>query len=139
VMYSRLFGKGQQNLYQFMDEELVDIDRKVLNGMAKGVKFTALAYHGVRMYSDAARFVSYKKTGQFMQATPFTGAKSVHAVLAEDAKFPASKEALISQEGWKVVDLTPDKRVRLADVLQNLPDKTFDNVEEVMNNLKVPA
>ena len=44
VMYSRLFGKGQKNLYQFTDEELVDIDRKVLEGLASGVKVAVVPH-----------------------------------------------------------------------------------------------
>jgi uncharacterized protein YecE (DUF72 family) len=60
VVYSRLFGKGQMNLYQFTDEELVDVNKKVLEGLASGAKTVALSYHGARMYSDAARFMNYK-------------------------------------------------------------------------------
>ncbi len=136
TIYSRLFGKGQKNLYQFIDEELVDIDRKVLEGMANGTKKVALSYHGARMHMDAARFLMYKKTGRFMPVTSFTGADSVRAVLSEDVHFPASKSTLVSSQGWKVVDLTQDKRVHLAEILSKLPDKNYDNVDEVTQALE---
>jgi uncharacterized protein YecE (DUF72 family) len=132
VLYSRLFGKGQKNLYQFTDEELVDIDRKVLDGLASGVKTAALSYHGVRMNTDAIRFVKFKQTGQFLPVSPFTGKKSIQFVLAEDISFPASRQQLIDKEGWKVVDLTPDKRVHLVDVLSKLPEKQYGSVTDVL-------
>ncbi len=136
VVYSRLFGKGQKNLYQFTDEELVDIDRKVLEGLASGVKVAALSYHGVRMNSDAARFTHYKQTGKFFSVTPFTGVESAKAVLAEDAKFPSSKQNLIETQGWKVVDLTADKRIHLSELLTQIPDKIYGNLEELVKALE---
>jgi uncharacterized protein YecE (DUF72 family) len=136
VVYSRLFGKGQMNLYQFTDEELVDIDSKVLDGLAHGAKSVALSYHGARMYSDAARFMNYKKTGKFFSVAPFAGVESAKAVLAEDAKFPASKQNLIADQGWKVVDQTTQKRVHLSELLAQIPDKTYNNLEEVVHALE---
>lgn len=137
VVYSRLFGKRQMNLYQFTDEELVDIDRNVLEGLARGAKVAALSYHGVRMNLDAARFMHYKKTGKFFSVTPFTGISSAKAVLSEDAKFPSSKQSLIEHQGWKVVDLTSEKRVHLSKLLEQIPDRTYDSLEEVTHFLEV--
>jgi uncharacterized protein YecE (DUF72 family) len=136
VVYSRLFGKGQKNLYQFTDEELIDIDQKVFEGLASGVKTVALSYHGARMHSDAARFVNYKKTGKFFSVTPFTGVASAKAVLSEDAKFPSTKQDLITQEGWKVVDLTEDKRVHLSELLAQIPERTYTSIKEVVAELE---
>jgi hypothetical protein len=132
VVYSRLFGKGTHNIYQFTDEELVGIDDGVLK---LGGKIAALSYHGVRMHADAARFMEYKKTGKFMPVTGSTGVDSVRAVLAEDARFPSSKAELIKDQGWKVVDLTADKRVHLSELLANIPDKTYVDLDEVAQAL----
>jgi uncharacterized protein YecE (DUF72 family) len=137
VVYSRLFGKGQMNLYQFTDEELVDIDQKVLEGLASGTKIAALSYHGARMHTDAARFAHYKKTGKFFSVTPFTGADSAKAILSEDTKFPASKQSLIERQGWKVVDLTSERRVHLSELLAQIPDKIYGSLEDVMQVLEV--
>jgi uncharacterized protein YecE (DUF72 family) len=137
IIYSRLFGKGQSNLYQFTDEELINIDRKVLNGLASGTKTAALSYHGMRMNTDAIRFVQYKHTGQFLPATPFIGRQSIASVLKEDATFPTSKANLIQQEGWKVVDLTADKRVHLSEVLTNLPEKQYSSLNDVLGALEL--
>lgn len=133
VVYSRLFGRGKLNIYQFTDEELTEIDEK-----AKGCncKVAALSYHGVRMNTDAARFMHYKQTGKFSPATSFTGVDSAKTVLSEDAKFPSSKDELIAHQGWKVVDVTLDKRVHLSDLLSRIPEKTFSSIDEVVAALE---
>ncbi len=133
VIYSRLFGKGWHNRYQFTDDELTDIDSKVEKAKPK---VAALSYHGMRMNTDAARFKTFKKTGKFIPITSFTGLESAKTVLTEDAKFPVSKEQLIQQQGWKVIDLTADKRVHLSDVLLKIPEKTYNNLDDVMTALE---
>jgi hypothetical protein len=134
VAYSRLFGKGKHNAYQFTDDELVEIDEKALK---TGAKIVAMSYHGIRMSSDAVRFMRYKKTGNFPAVTSFTGVESARAVLSEDACFPSPKQALIEDQGWKVVDATPQKRVHLCEWLSRIPEKTYENVDEVVNALEV--
>ncbi len=88
------------------------------------------------MNSDAVRFLQYKKTGKFMAATPFTGIESARAVLFEDARFPISKSELIEKQGWKVVDLTPEKRVRLSELLVKIPDRVYRDLDEVVKELE---
>ena len=132
VVYSRLFGKGKHNMYQFTDDELVEIGQK---SDSAGSKIVALSYHGVRMNTDAARFLKYKKMGEFMPATQFTGVDSARAVLSEDAQFPYSKAKLIEHQGWKVIDLTLSKRVHLSELLAHIPEKTYKSIEEVTSEL----
>ncbi len=52
ILYSRLFGHGEHNLYQFDDVELLQIEQQV-NEMGRGEAY--LTFHRARMYSDAAR------------------------------------------------------------------------------------
>jgi len=133
ILYSRLFGKGHHNIYQPTDEELRKIDRKASEGDQKTV---AVSFHFVRMYKDAARFKIYKNTGKFPTVTKSTGLGSLTEVLREDAKFPSSKEELISRQGWKLIDLTKAKRVHASYMLQRLPEKTYNNLNEVVQTLK---
>ena len=133
VLYTRLFGKGRHNRYQFTDEELEEIAHKVLTSKAKTV---ALSYHGVRMNTDAVRFVGYTKTGTFLPVTQFRGVASAKAVLSEDAKFPASKQTLIEDQGWKVFDATADRRLRLSEWLQEIPDKVYGSLDEVVKAME---
>jgi uncharacterized protein YecE (DUF72 family) len=134
VTYSRLFGKGQHNIYQFTDDELAEIDQKAQETNSKTV---ILSYHGTRMNTDAARFLHYKSTGKFLPATAHTGFDSAKAVLAEDATFPATKTELKAEQGWKVIDVTPEKRVHLSEVLNKIPDKTYSNLEEIIKELRM--
>jgi hypothetical protein len=134
VIYSRVFGKGEHNIYQFTDEELIEIDQKILKAEAR---VAIITYHGIRMSSDASRFKKYKETGEFVPVTAYTGADSARAVLIEDAKFPSTKAELINHQGWKVVDLTADKRVHLSKMLSKLPRKTYNGVEDVIKELEV--
>lgn len=134
VVYSRLFGKGKHNIYQFTDEELVEIDGK----LAKlSPRIAAISYHGVRMNTDAMRFKQYKSTGVFPSVTSFVGINSARQVLSEDARFPSSKAELIEDQGWKVIDLAPSKRVHLADLLSKIPDRKYYDLGEVVSVLEV--
>jgi uncharacterized protein YecE (DUF72 family) len=133
VTYSRLFGKGQHNLYQFTDEELLEIDAKAKE---TGSKTIIMSYHGARMNSDAARFKRYKDSGKFLPVSDYSGVYSAQAVLAEDAKFPTTKSALIIDQGWKVFDLTPNKREHLSKVVEKLPEKTYYSLSDVVESLK---
>lgn len=136
VVYTRLFGKGKHNIYQFTDEELVEIDEKALK---TGARTIAMSCHGLRMNTDAARFKEYKKMGTFLPVTSFTAVNSAKAVLSEDARFPVSKEVLIEQQGWKVIDLTKEKRVHLSEFLARIPEKTYGSLSEVVQALEAVA
>jgi uncharacterized protein YecE (DUF72 family) len=133
VVYSRLFGKGKHNLYQFTDEELKEIDERALGTRAKTI---VMAYHGLRMNTDAARFKEYKNTGTFLPVTSFVGLDSAKAVLTEDANFPASRADLIEKQGWKVIDLARDKRVHLSELLSRVPEKTYNSLHEIVGALE---
>ena len=133
IVYSRLFGKGKHNIYQFTDDELLTIDREI---DSINPRIVALSYHGVKMNIDAARYMQYKKTGSFIPVTDFTGADSAKAVLSEDAKFPLSKSELLENQGWKVIDLTLDQRVHLSEYLAKIPEKTYNSVDEVAEVLE---
>ena len=133
ILYSRLFGKGTQNIYQPTDDELRKIDRKT---SARKFKTVAISFHFVKMYKDATRYKIYKKTGKFPMITKSPGTDSLAEVLQEDAKFPSNKGELFHHQGWKLIDLTEDKRVRASHLLMKLPEKTYNSVDEVVQTLK---
>jgi hypothetical protein len=81
--------------------------------------------------------MQYKKTGKFIPVTSFTGVDSVRAVLSEDAEFPSSKAKLIEHQGWKVVDVSAEKRVHLSELLANMPEKTYNGIDEVAEALEM--
>ncbi|MDO8727419.1 MAG: DUF72 domain-containing protein [Candidatus Methanoperedens sp.] len=133
IMYTRLFGHGEHNLYQFDDAELLEINRCVKE---RGKGNTYLTFHGARMYSDAARLKVYEKSGTFPKVTKATGLASLKIVLEEDTVFPATRSELIEKQGWKVFDLTETERGRVKLLLENLPNGKYSNVDEVIENLQ---
>lgn len=132
TVYTRVFGKGKHNIYQFTDEELLEIDKKITR---RDPKTATVSFHNVRMYRDAARYRVYRQTRRFPPVTKAKGQLSLKEVLMEDAKFPATKQDLIRDQGWKVIDLTEDRRVHAYTLLEKLPDKGFRNVDEILKSL----
>jgi len=94
-----------------------------------------LAFHSVTMYRDAARLVKFKREGRFPRITGSTGLPSLREVLQTDARFPATKHQVIERLGWKVFDMTDQRRNHASEILSKLPDKTYMNFEELMTDL----
>ena len=132
ILYSRLFGHGKHNLYQFDDAELLQINDRI-RGMNKGEAY--LTFHGARMYKDAARLRVFHRNGTFPGITKATGLASLKIILEEDARFPAAKNELMEKQGWKVFDLSENEHVHARTMLEKLPDREYTGVEEVIEAL----
>jgi hypothetical protein len=61
--------------------------------------------------------------------------ESVKSVIAK-TRYPAPKSILIKKVGWRLVEIEEGKQVRLAELLAELPSKTYKNPEELLNALK---
>jgi uncharacterized protein YecE (DUF72 family) len=133
VLYTRLFGRGEHNVYEPTDEELSDVDSKARSTNSEKI---VMSFHFVRMYKDAARLKVFKQTGMFPKVTESTGLASLQEVLEEDAKFPSTKQALMDDQGWKLFDLTDAKRICAGELLQRLPEKTYLSTTEVIRSLE---
>ena len=132
-MYTRLFGKGKHNIYQFSDEELREIDNKIKGGAHKKVR---VSFHGIKMYKDASRYKFFKEEKTFPPFTKYTGLLSLRSVPEEDAKFPLTKQELIESQGWKIIDITNEKRCHATDLLKQLPERMYLNVNEVIREIR---
>ena len=133
ILYTRLFGKGKHNVDQPTDEELAEIDKRASSGKSEKI---VVSFHFVRMYKDAARLKTYKQTAQFPMVTRSTGLDSLEEVLSEDARFPSTKQELIRSQGWKIFDLTETKRIRAENLLEKLPEATYNDLGEVADRLE---
>lgn len=133
ILYSRLFGHGWHNLYQFDDDELMEIDDRA---QVSGAGSIYLSFHGGRMYKDAARLKKYKREGKFPGVTKHAGTDALREVLEEDARFPASRQELIDSQGWKVIDMPGDKRVHASVLLKWLDEELYGNADEVADKIK---
>jgi uncharacterized protein YecE (DUF72 family) len=132
ILYTRLFGKGYHNIYQPLDSELKKVYRVASQG---NFKKAVISMHSNRMYKDAARLKLYEETGDFPMVTKTTGAKSLAEVLKEDAKFPSTKKELVLNQGWKVIDLSKEERVRASYLLDKLSDMTYYDINEILKDL----
>jgi hypothetical protein len=132
VLYSRLFGKGEENIYEFDDGELKEIAKK-----ASAPKFekSILAFHGVRMYRDAGRVKSFVDKGYFPRITGGIGTDSIREVLSEDARFPTTKSRLLKDQGWKVFQDTDEVR-KISTVLEKLPEGEFNSLDDLISELR---
>ncbi len=132
ILYSRLFGKGEENIYEFDDAELREIAEK-----ASAPKFekSILAFHGVRMYRDAGRVKSFIDKGYFPKITSGIGTDSIREVLSEDARFPTSKSRLLKDHGWKVFQDNAEVR-KISIVLEKLPEGEFNSLDDLMAELR---
>jgi uncharacterized protein YecE (DUF72 family) len=133
ILYTRLFGKGTHNIYQPTDQELVKIDKRASTGTHKKA---VVSFHFVRMYQDARRLKQYKETGKFQTITRTTGLDSLLTVMKEDAQFPSSKKELIEHQGWKLYDNTKEERIRASETLQKLPERNYENLNDVIITLR---
>jgi uncharacterized protein YecE (DUF72 family) len=132
ILYTRIFGKGYHNIYQPLDSELRQIDD---SASKEGIKKAVITMHSNRMFKDAARFRIYKETGEFPMVTKSTGINSLAEILMEDARFPSSRTDLVNHQGWKIIDLTPEKRVHASDLLEKLPEKTYYGINDIVQVL----
>jgi uncharacterized protein YecE (DUF72 family) len=133
ILYSRLFGKGTHNIYQPTDQELRKIDNRASTGTHKKA---VVSFHFVRMYQDARRLKMYKETGKFPTITRSTGLESLMTVMKEDAQFPSSKQQLIEHQGWKLFDITVEERIRASEMLQKLPERNYESLDDVITALQ---
>src|SRR5438309_8109980 len=132
VLYCRLFGKGEENIYEFDDGELKEIAKK-----ASAPKFekSILAFHGVRMYRDAGRVNSSTERGYFPKITGGVGADPMREELSADARFPTTKSRLLKDQGWKVFQDTDEVR-KISTVLEKLPEGELNNLNDLMAELR---
>lgn len=131
IAYGRLFGSGDGGRWEFTDDEMKTIRKQGETGDRARVVFT---FHGVRMYKDAGRFLTYVRTGTFPRATRHTGLRSLEEVLG-DATFPSSKSELTREHGFRVIDVAEDRRIHAERMLAHLPPGRYTSLSEVLSKL----
>jgi hypothetical protein len=92
-------------------------------------------FNNLSMFEDGLRFMHYLSSGKFPKITGAVGLESVKNVIAK-TRYPAAKSMLVKKVGWRLVEVEEGKQVRLAELLAELPSKTYKNAEELLNALK---
>lgn len=135
LVYSRIFGLGKQNMWQFSDEEV-----KVLNDKIKSFKEKStdvvISFHTMRMEKDAARQQEFTNKGVLIPVTESVGLNSIMSVVKEYNKFPISKDELLEAHGWKIIDLANNKRIRALKILDKIPDQKYSSFKSIKEQLE---
>jgi uncharacterized protein YecE (DUF72 family) len=135
IAYFRLHGLGKElYYYQYSDLELRKLG-EIVNSFEKEGKTVYVLFNNLSMFEDGLRFMQYLSSGKFPKITGSVGLESVKSVI-EKTRYPAPKNVLIKKVGWRLVEIEEDKQVRLAELLAELPSKTFKSAEELLNELK---
>ncbi len=132
ISYSRLFGLGEHNIYQFTDDDLKLIKERAERRKSKKVY---LSFHGISMYLDAARMERFIKKGELPPVTSSYGLDSLKEVL-QDAVFPMTKNELVKKHGWKLVDIDSKTRVPASIILKQLKRENYNSLSEVLTELR---
>ena len=134
IAYSRLFGRGEHNIYQFTDEDLKNIKKRA---EARKSKKVYLSFHGINMYLDAARMEKFVKTGELPRVTRSYGIDSLAEVLADAVHdFPMTKQELVRRHGWKLIDVDEKTRVPASVILKQLRKDSYTSLDEVLSELR---
>ena len=130
LAYFRLHGLGEKlYYYEYSNSELENLKRKVTS--VKNVDVVYVLFNNLAMFNDALRFKTYLEAGSF---PPLTGVYGVEAAwqILKNLKLPASKKALISKVGWRLVEVKPGRQYSMKAVLSNIPDKTYRDSSELL-------
>ncbi|MEM2320903.1 MAG: DUF72 domain-containing protein [Candidatus Bathyarchaeia archaeon] len=135
VAYFRLHGLGKRlYYYQYTNDEL----RRLYDIVEKYEDLEMGAYvffNNLTMFDDARRFKFYIRSGSFPPLTGNYGLEAVKALICS-AKYPTTKRSLIERVGWRLIEIDPSKQARLSEVLNAIPEKTYKNPEEILEELK---
>jgi hypothetical protein len=135
VAYFRLHGLGKRlYYYQYSDKELKRLHKLVKPYEAKHREVYVL-FNNLAMLDDGIRFMHFIETGRFPSLTGTVGLESVKSVI-QKTRYPTTKSLLLKRLGWKLVELEEGKQTRLEELLEKLPSKSFENVEEVLQELR---
>jgi len=134
LAYFRLHGLGKQlYYYQYTDDELKQLHR-LAQPFERDGKEVYVLFNNLAMFDDATRFMHYVKTGSFLSLTEAVGINSVRRII-EKIRYPVTKSALSERLGWKLVELEKGKQTRLEELLKPLASKSYESVEEVLQEI----
>jgi len=135
VAYFRLHGLGKQlYYYQYADDELKQV-RRLVQPFERDGKEVYVLFNNLAMFDDAVRFMHYVKTDSFPSLTNAVGIDYVRKII-EKIRYPVTKSVLSERLGWKLVELERGKQTRLEELLKPLASKSYENVEEVLQEIE---
>ncbi|MEM1659600.1 MAG: DUF72 domain-containing protein [Candidatus Bathyarchaeia archaeon] len=135
IAYFRLHGLDSRlYYYQYDNEELKKL-RELIKPYEEEGKTVYVLFNNLSMFDDGARFMYYISTGKFPSIAETAGIDSIRKII-EKTRYPASKSTLIKKLGWRIVEVKEGKQIRIQELLEKLPAKTFKTAEELLKDLK---
>jgi uncharacterized protein YecE (DUF72 family) len=127
LSYTRVFGIGEKNQWEFDDNEIKSLHERAL----ELPKTTYVTFHTQRQTHDAARMKAFDETGRLINTTGKYEVNSMMVAIDEYRKYPITKPELLAAHGWKIIDITDNKRIRAGDILQKLPNLKYKTKKEL--------
>ena len=133
--YFRLHGLGKRlYYYQYSDEELKKLF-EIVKDYGEKTEEVYVLFNNLSMFDDAIRFKHYIEKGSFPSLTEAVGLDSIRQVLSK-TRYPISKSMLLKKVGWKLVEIEKGKQIRLEKLLEKIPSRTYNDIEEVVREIK---
>ncbi|MGI0080345.1 MAG: DUF72 domain-containing protein [Nitrososphaerales archaeon] len=133
ILYSRVFGLGEHTKWSFDTNELTSLAKKVKETPARKRYVT---FHNITMYEDAARMKSVVESGNDQIPKGTSGLDSLkRAIALGRVKYPASKSSLLEEFAWRTFSIEPDKKIHVGEILQRLPDRQYESVDEIFEQI----
>lgn len=136
VAYFRLHGLGERMYYyQYTNDELRQL-AEFVRPFAAGNRRAYVLFNNLSMFEDAKRFIHYIRNARFPPLAEAKGYEHLRVLLGR-ARFPASKRLLTDRLGWRLVELEDGRQVRLREILNNIPSKTFGSSEDLLKEIEL--
>ncbi|RLI34592.1 DUF72 domain-containing protein [Candidatus Bathyarchaeota archaeon] len=134
IAYFRLHGMGEKlYYYEYSNVELEKLKEKI--GKIEGVETVYMLFNNLAMFTDAVRFKTYLETGRFPPLQDAYGVEAAWKIL-KNVKFPVTKANLVKRLGWRLLEVRPGRQVPLKSVLNQLPSKTYQNSEALLEDVE---
>jgi len=133
VAYFRLHGHGERMYYyQYSNDELRSLREKMRRLETSG-KQVYVFFNNLTMFQDAQRFLSFVKSGVF-QKLETSNRETLEKVLKR-IRYPTTKNTLISQIGWRLIELEDQRQVRMAKLFRKLVYEVYSSPEAIVSEL----
>ncbi len=133
--YFRLHGRGEEMYYyQYSDDELRDLYNLVEPFSREGSEVYVL-FNNLSMFDDSKRFLSLVKEGRIPPLREKKGLEAVGDLLSRIV-YPSTKSAISKKVGWNLIETVEGRQIRLSELLDDLPSRTYKNVEDLLSELR---
>lgn len=126
-LYTRIFGRGTYNRWEFTNLELQSLIDRVIGSIQHQA---VLIFHSIRMYETAAKSKYYLQYGTFPPSKT-TQLMTIDPPFIQNIVFPTSQESLFQQLGWRVIELPSGQQIHFGSIILQITAKRFQNLRDL--------